>query len=440
MNLNPLKWFGPVSIEGETSPIPESKTDLSLDALISRIEAVYRTASGITVTPENCMQAPTVNAIVTAISRRLSVSPIRVMRRAIGSKGRETKELLPDHPVAKLLARPNSWQNRASYWLDAGSCLVRYGRFYAHKGRGSTGPIRRLVPLHPSAVSITQDEDLDPRYRVTFTSGKQSEYSADEIHHVRGAARDFLTGDSTVTDVREAIALEIAMQKYGGQFFGNGTTPLLIFTLMQGFNDFKTEEERKAFLQSVKEQTSGSNAHSAFMLPKGIDVKDMQIENEKAQFIDGRKYQRTVIAGAFGVPPHFVGDLERATFNNVEQQDTDFVINVVMPHAQTFEAAMEHDLLTDEDRRSGVIIRFNLDAIQRADFKSRQEGLKIQRDAGIVSANDWREAEGRNPISEDDGGEDYLRPANFVVAGEEPDAAPIPDRPPGAQEPQRPPD
>ncbi|HLF12786.1 MAG TPA: phage portal protein [Gammaproteobacteria bacterium] len=412
MNLNPLTWFS-------ARPL-EAKTDMSLDTLIQRLEAAYRTGSGVVVTPESCMQSPTVNAIVTSVSRRLSVSPVRVMRRTYSDKGRERKELLPSHPVAKLLARPNSYQTRASYWLDAGSVLMRYGRYFAVKGQGNTGPIRRLHPLVPAAVEVDQDDLLEPVYRATFTNGERRDIAADEMHHVRGAARDFLTGDSPVVDVREAIALEIAMEKYGASFFGNGTVPLLIFTLMQGFQDFKSTAERDSFLNSVREQLTGSRAHSAFMLPKGIDVKDMKIENEKAQFIEARKYQRTVIAGAFGVPPHFVGDLERATFNNVEQQDTDFVINVVMPVAQTFEAAMERDLLTDDDRRDGVIIRFNLDAIQRADFKARQEGSRVQRDAGVINANDWRERENLNPISEDDGGEDYIRPANMVVAGDEP--------------------
>jgi len=416
MKLDPRTWFR------SDSP-SEVKSDMSVDTLINRLEAAFQAVSGISVTPETCMQSPTVNAIVTAVSRRLSVSPVRVMERTY-ENGRERKELQPSHPVAKLLAKPNSYQTRTSYWLDAGSVFMRYGRFIAVKAQGKTGPIRRLHPMNPAAVAITQDDALDPVYRATFARGQHREYAAWEIHHVRGAARDFLTGDSPVNDVREAIALEIAMERYGASFFGNGTVPLLIFTLMQGFQGFKSKAEQDEFLGSVREQLGGKKAHSGFMLPKGIDVKDFKVENEKAQFIEARKYQRTVIAGAFGVPPHFVGDLERATFNNVEQQDTDFIINVVMPVAQTFEAAMERDLLTDEDRSRGVIIRFNLDAVQRADYKTRQEGLKVQREAGVINANDWREAEGRNPISEEDGGEDYIRPANMVVAGQVPEQPP----------------
>ena len=114
-----------------------------------------------------------------------------------------------------------------------------------------------------------------------------------------------------------------------------------------------------------------------------------------------------MIAGAFGVPPHLVGDLSRGTYNNVEQQSLDFTLNVVLPYVRIFEAAMERDLLTDDDRRAGIVIRFNLEAALRGDFKTRQEGLKIQREAGVINANEWREHEGMNPISEKDGGEGY---------------------------------
>ena len=411
MNLNPLSWF--------SSRAVEQKTDMDLNTLLSRLEAAFKTISGIAVTPETCMASPTVNAIVTAVSRRIAVSPVHVMRKTFVN-GRERKERLPSHPVTRLLQRPNEWQTRTSYWLDATSALMRYSTYYAFKARGNTGPIRRLLPLHSAAVTINQDDDMSVTFRARLASGNLRDFTPDEIHYCRGAARDFLNGDSTVNDVREAIALEIAAEKFGASFFGNGAVPLLFFKLMQGFQGFRTTEEEDSFIEKFRQKFAGRERHGAYFLPKGLDVTPVTIENEKSQFIEARKYQRTVIAGAFGVPPHFVGDLERATFNNVEQQDTDFVINVVMPIAQIFESAMEKDLLTDEDRRDGIIIRFNLDAIQRADFKSRQEGLQIQRQNGVINANDWRETENRNPIDDEDGGEDYIRPANFTVAGEEP--------------------
>lgn len=383
------------------------------------LRQIIATQRGLTgrVSPDTCMKSPTVHAIVTSISRRLASSPRHVYRKTTNGK-RESKERLPNHPVAKLLQAPNGWQSANAYWLDAVSTFVRYGRYFAWIGRGSTGPIRELIPLDPCSVMIEQDENYQVLYKVT-TNGGQREVPASRMHYARGTARDFLRGDSPVEDVKMAIALEIAMEEFGASFFENGAFPLVIFRIMQGSAGFKTKEQEEDFIASFKRDFSGNKKHNAFLLPKGIETGDpIGIENDKAQYLESRRHQRTVIAGAFGVPPHLVGDLERATFNNVEQQDLDFTSNVVQPVAQAFESAMEQDLLTPEDRSGGVVIRFNLDAILRSDFKSRQEGLQLQRYGGVLSANEWREIEGKNPISDKDGGDDYMRPVNMAVAGE----------------------
>lgn len=399
---------------------PEEK-QAQFDTVLQRLIAAHQGASSY-VTPETCMQSPTVHAIVTAISRRIAVSPVHVYRKTT-KDGREAKERLTNHPVAKLLAYPNKWQNRSDYWHDAASAFVRYGKYFAWKSRGSTGPIRELLPLKPADVSVEQDRET---WAVRFKYGGR-DLDASKVHYVRGPARDFVNGDSPVKDVSQAIALEIAAEKFGSTFFDNGAIPLMVFRYMQGSGRFKTKEEEDQFIADFQETLSGNKRHRALLLPKGIETGDpVKIENDKAQFLETRKYQRTVIAGAFGVPPHLVGDLERATFNNVEQQDSDFTLNVVMPVAQAFEAAMERDLLTDEDVNSGVVIRFNLDSILRADFRTRQEGLQIQRRNGVISVNEWREIERMNPISEEDGGEDYIHESNMVVAGDEPPPEPEP--------------
>jgi HK97 family phage portal protein len=393
----------------------EQKT-AQFETVLQRIIAAQEGTLGTIVSPDTCMQSPTVHAIVTAISRRIAVSPVHVYRKTT-KNGRDAKERLPDHPVAKLLSYPNKWQSRSDYWLDAASCVVRHGKYFAWKSRGTTGPIRELLPIDPRAMAIEQDSKT---WAVTYRHGGEV-LNPRMLHYVRGPARDFVTGDSPVKDVQTAIGLEILAEKFGASFFKNGALPFLVFSWLQGSGGFKTPEESKQFIHDFQEAFGGGNRFRAMLAPKGMDKPtSVPIDNDKAQFLETRKYQRTVIAGAFGVPPHLVGDLERATFNNVEQQDSDFTLNVVMPIAQAFEAAMERDLLTDEDTNSGVIIRFNLDSILRADFKSRQEGLQVQRRNGVINANEWREIERMNPISEEDGGEDYIHEQNMVVSGEEP--------------------
>jgi len=381
---------------------------ISLDTLIKRLEALHETASGVVVTPDTAMQSPTVHAIVTAVSRRIATLPVHVMRKT-ESGGRARKEPLPSHPVERLLGKPNDWQGRVEWWQDATSVLVRWGRFYAFKSRGLTGPIRRLLPLSPSQVTIKQDnETLAVTFEVNQSTGAMRTYTPEQMLHARGPARDFLKGDSPVMDVREAIALEIAAERMGSSLFSNGAMPGMIFSYQAGNQGHRSDEERKQFVDDFHAAYGKRSRFRAMLLPKGIEVgTPIEVQNEKAQFLETRQYQRTVIAGAFGVPPHLVGDLSKGTFNNVEHQNISFVTQVVLPYVRMFESAMERDLLTDDDRREGVIIRFNLEGALRGDFKTRQEGLKIQREMGVINANEWREEEGRNPISKEDGGEGY---------------------------------
>jgi len=384
----------------------------TIDSVLRRLISANESYSGITVTPENCMQSTTVNAVVTAVSRRIASLPVRVLKRVVvdGEPARVRKEVQPNHPVMRLLSEPNRWSDRTTFWLDATSRVMRYGNLYYFKARGVTGPIRELQPLHPGGVEISQDsETLDLTYRATLANGAYRVFRPDQVLHARGTARDGIKGDSPIRDIRETIALEITAERMGASVFGNSAMPSLIFkhaTLSRGF---KNDEEEKAFIDDFQAAYSKKGRFKSMIVPFGMDIDTIDIDNEKAQFLATRQYQRTVIAGAFGVPPHLVGDLSRGTFNNVEQQSLDFVINVVLPYARMLEAAMERSLLTPEDRRAGIIIRFNLDAALRGDFKSRQEGLNIQRQAGVINANDWREHEDMNPISEEDGGEEYWR-------------------------------
>jgi len=397
-----------------------SRKSSSVEQVLRRLEAAYeRDVAGVNVTPDTAMQSPTVHAIVTAISNRIATLPLHVYRKT-EVDGRMVKEHVPGHPVMRLIAAPNGWQTGFDFWQDAASCLVRHGNFFALKVRGQTGPIRRLVPIAPDAVEVKQDpQTMDVSYMVNMEGGRTNVYTVEEMFHVRGPSRNFLTGDSPVRDVARAIGLEIAAEKFGASFFANGALPFMVFKYMQGSAGFKTKEEQAEFINSFQRAFNGTERFKAMLLPKGIEGGDtVKIENDRAQFLETRKLQREIIAGAFGVPPHMVGHLANSTYNNVEQQSLDFVQNVVLPHVRRFEAGMEDGLLTQEDRNAGIVVRFNLDAALRADFKTRQEGLQIMRSWGIINANEWREMENMNPIPSEDGGEDFVRPLNMAVAGQ----------------------
>ncbi len=383
----------------------------ALDDVLSRIRVLGETASNIYVTPENCQQSPTVNAIVQKVSDYIASLPVHVYEKKT-SNGRAAKEPVPSHPVARLLSNPGAGKTDVNYWQDAVSRLIRYGNYYAYKSRGSTGPIMELLQLDPRSVEPLQNVSTwKLSYRVTDGQGGQQEFPASKIHHVRRSARNGFIGDSPVVDMREAIALEIAAEQMGASMIGNGAMPGLIFSYISANKTGFKPEQEKQFIDDFNASYSGKKRFRGFLTPPGMEKPTLlPVENDKAQFLGLREYQRTVIAGGFGIPPHLVGELGRATWGNVEQQSLDFQQTVILPYVRMFEAAMERDLLTPEDRSRGVIIRFNLDGMLRSDFKTRTDGNAVLREWGVINVNEWREREGLNPISEEDGGEEYIRP------------------------------
>ena len=374
---------------------PEVKTQ-QFEQILQNIIAAREGIVGATVTPDTALASPTVHAIDTAISRRLSVTPIHVYQKTMDGNY-DVKTKLPNHPVSLLLRNPNEWQTASDFWADAASVWTRHGNFYAYKSQTGSGRVVALIPLPPPDVEPKLEDNTRFTYKV-HEAGEQVEYTSDKILHARNRATNFYEGNSPVKAIHTAIMMEILAEKFGESFFKNGAVPMQIFSYMQGFRPFATEEEEQKFTADFKEAFSGSKRFNAMLLPHGIEVSDSaSVENDRAQFVESRKHQRTVIAGAFGVPPHLVGDLSTSHYNNVEQQSIDFTMNVVLPVCKSFETALERDLLTEAERASGIIIRFNLDSILRADFKTRQEGLKIQREMGVINPNEWREIEGINP-------------------------------------------
>ena len=134
---------------------------------------------------------------------------------------------------------------------------------------------------------------------------------------------------------------------------------------------------------------------------------------EQAQFLETRKFQKTEIASIFRVPPHMIGDLERATFSNIEHQSIDFVKYSLGPWVARWEQAMKKALLLPNEKKP-LSIRFNVDGLLRGDYQSRMRGYAIGRQNGWMNANDIRGLESMERIPTDEGGDAYLVNGNMV--------------------------
>lgn len=381
-------------------------SEVTLDKL-TRDFLIGQMAGGLpVVTPDNAMQSPTVFAIVHGLSRVLGMLPIDVVDTADG-----VRQPVEDHPLLWLLnTEPNGWQTRQEYWSQIGASVLLHGEAVVRKAQAPNGRIVYLLPLRPGEWYCRQLDSFALEYIVN-RQGMTGTYRQAQMHHIRAMTLDGLSGVSPVERCKQAIALEIAAERMALQVFGNAAIPNIVITHPAHFRD---EDAFTRFKTSWRE-AFGAGKRGTAVLEDGIKAEALQLSNEESQFLESRKLQRSIIAAAWGVPPHRVGDLERATFSNVTHQSLEFVIYCLMPYLTAIEGALERDLLTANER-GRLQIRFNVNALLRGDLKSRSEALKIQREAGVLSPNEWRRIEDMPP-RDDMGGDEYQMPMNTPGKG-----------------------
>ena len=207
---------------------------------------------------------------------------------------------------------------------------------------------------------------------------------------------------------KNAIGLSIAAEEYGSSFFSNSGTPSGVLEHPGVLK--KPEKVRDAWNDAYG---GSSNAHKVAVLEEGLKFNPISINPHEAQFLETRKFQVNEICRIFRVPPHMIADLEKSSFNNIEQQSLDFVTNTIRPWLVRIEQTIFQQLLTEEEQKK-YFVKFNVDGLLRGDFKSRMSGYAIGRQNGWYSANDIRELEDMNKIPKELGGDRYLCNGNMV--------------------------
>jgi HK97 family phage portal protein len=158
---------------------------------------------------------------------------------------------------------------------------------------------------------------------------------------------------------------------------------------------------------------SGRNSHKVAILEEGMKYTPISISPEQAQFLETRKFQINEIARIFRVPPHMVGDLEKSSFSNIEQQSLEFVKYTLDPWVIRWEQTISRALLRPDEKKL-YFAKFNVDGLLRGDYVSRMNGYAIARQNGWMSANDIRELENLDRIPPELGGDLYLINGNMT--------------------------
>lgn len=371
-----------------------------------------RTTSGKTVNERTALQTTAVYACVRILSETIASLPLHVYRYTEGGKAKDTKHVL----YTLLHDEPNPDMTSFVFRETLMSHLLIWGNAYSQILRDRSGQVIGLYPLLPDQMSVHRSEKgklfyVYNRYEEdnpNFQEKGSVVLSQEEVLHIPGLGFDGLIGYSPIALAKNAVGMTLACEEYGASFFGNGANPGGVLEHPGILKDpAKVRDSWNAVYQGTR------NAHKVAVLEEGMSYKQIGIPPEEAQFLETRKFQINEIARLFRIPPHMVGDLEKSSFSNIEQQSLEFVKYTLDPWVVRFEQALKKSLLLPEEKKTHFI-KFNVDGLLRGDYQSRMNGYAIGRQNGWLSTNDIRELEELNPISPEEGGDLYLINGNMT--------------------------
>jgi len=367
--------------------------------------------SGKLVTERSAMQMTAVYACVRILSEAIAGLPLFVYQ--YRDDGGKEKAL--HHPLFRLLHdEPNPEMTSFIFRETLMAHMLLWGNAYAQIIRNRKGEVTALYPLMPNRMKVDRDANSKLYYEYQKLSDDGAEIKDGKVMlqprdvlHIPALGFDGLVGYSPIAMAKNAIGLSIAAEEYGAKFFADGGTPkgiLRVPNLIKN-RDKVREDWQKGFYSS-----GGGNVA---ILEIGADYKAISINPQEVQFLETRKFQIDEIARIFRVPPHMVGDLEKSSFSNIEQQSLEFVKYTLDPWVCRWEQAMCRTLLTEKEKPD-IFIKFNIDGLLRGDYQSRMNGYAVARQNGWMSANDIRELENMDRIPADQGGDDYLVNGNMI--------------------------
>lgn len=362
--------------------------------------------SGKQVTERSAMQMTAVYSCVRILSEAVAGLPLHLYRYKEGGG----KEKAIDLPLYRLMHdEPNPEMSSFVFRETLMTHLLLWGNAYAQIIRNGKGEVIALYPLMPNKMRVERDENGSLYYEYIHSSDEADTMKNTTVRltpynvlHIPGLGFDGLVGYSPIAMAKNAIGMAIACEEYGAKFFANGAAPSGVLEHPGVIKD--PQKVREAW----QSQFGGSqNANKIAVLEEGMKYTPISISPEQAQFLETRKFQINEIARFFRVPPHMVGDLEKSSFSNIEQQSLEFVKYTLDPWVMRWEQSLSRALFTEEEKKT-LFFKFNVEGLLRGDYQSRMNGYATARQNGWMSANDIRELENMDKIPAEQGGDLYL--------------------------------
>lgn len=362
----------------------------------------------------SALQVTAIYAAVKVLSETLASLPLLVYQRLPGGG----KDRAQDHPAYRVLHDRANPEMTSYIWREtAMSHLATWGNSYNERVENGLGELVEIWPLRPDRIQVKRDDAGRRVYWYLNRDGTRTQIPNAKMLHIPGLSFDGLVGYSPIALLRQSLAISQAAEEYGARVFVNDARPGAVVIHPKTLSD----TARTNLRNSITLNHAGSkNAGKVMLLEEDMKFETIGFPPEDAQFIETRKFQLEEIARAYRIPLHLLGDLDKATFSNIEHQSLEFVKYTMLPWLTRWEQQLLD--LVDPDHEGVFFPEFLVDGLLRGDAISRATALSIQRYGGALNQDEWRAYENRNPLP-DKLGLDFLRPlASAVVGAPEPTA------------------
>lgn len=367
------------------------------------------TWSGASVNEQSAMSISAVYACVSLIGGAIASLPLNVYVRDGDSRkrvGRDQSNSLGELWYL-LNQRPSPSMSAAVMWEYALWSLLLHGDSFLRIARRGKSPTAfGFMPWHPNRVRV-ESNGGDLVYYLLNDAGADERVDAGDMLHIPGVGFDGKRGMSVVQyAAKQALGIALSAEEYSAKFFGNGAKP--DFALM---TDGDLSEEAVITLRNTWQTRYGGviNSHLPAVLTGGLKMQELTMNAKDAALLETRVFQVIDIARMFGVPPHMIGETEKATSwgSGVENMGIGFVKYTLQRHLTKIEQELNDKLF---GRRGTAFVEFGVEGLLRGDSKTRSDFYKSALGGsgvpGWMTPNEVRRLENLPPI---DGGDDLVR-------------------------------
>lgn len=358
--------------------------------------------SGKEITSDSALRVAAVYSCVRVLSETMGALPLSLYRKD-GANRHEASE----HSLNNILSiLPN---NEITSFDLRGQCLTSLllqGNSYNQVLRDAAGRVAEIWPLLPENCQLDRSSSGK---LVLVVEGENNAWTMDKVWRINGLSTNGIEGLSPIGLMRETIGSAMAMDHYSASIYGNGAKPGGVLEMPGKLS----KEGQQRLLESWNSTHGGvDNANKVALLQEGMKWQQISMSAEDAQFIESRKYNRSEIAGIYGVPAHMIGDLEKATFSNIEHQSLQYVIHSLLPWITRFEQSIVRDLLLPSER--GIYYpKFNVKGLLRGDSTARGNFYQQMFNVGAYSPNQILALEDENPVA--DGENHFVNSASITL-------------------------